>query len=97
MKKDQNNRLVPPGPLFSWLAKENLKFGHNLYLCFPIASNFTDLPSTSLYVIITFTNPVDISEKIYNLNILCIQQYSIIKSIQQYFATPVGIAYAIAH
>ena len=29
MKKDQNNHLVPPGPLFSWLAKENLKFGHN--------------------------------------------------------------------
>ena len=62
VRKDQNNHLVPPGPLFSWLAKENLKFGHNLSM-FPIASNFTDLPSTSLYIIITFTKPLDMLEK----------------------------------
>ena len=36
VKKDQNNRLVPLGPLFSWLAKENLKFGHYFNLCFPL-------------------------------------------------------------
>ena len=63
MRKDQNNHLVPLGPLFSWLAKGNLKFGHSLYLMFPNASNFTDLPSTSLYIMITFTNPVDMLEK----------------------------------
>ena len=59
VKKDQNDHLVPPGPLFSWLAKENLKF----LSMFPIASNFTDLPSTSLYIIITFTKPLDMLEK----------------------------------
>ena len=63
MRKDQNNYLVPPGPPFSWLAKENLKFGHNLYLCFPMLLIFTDLPSTSLHIMITFTNPVDMLEK----------------------------------
>ena len=46
VKKDQNNHLVPLGLLFPWLARESLKFGHNLYFISPIASNFTDRPST---------------------------------------------------
>ena len=36
VKKDQNNRSVPLEPPSSWLAKESLKFGHSLYLCFPL-------------------------------------------------------------
>ena len=63
VKRVQNNRLVPLGLLFSWLAKESLKCGHSLYLFLPTASSFTDRPSAFLYMIMTFTYPLFISEK----------------------------------
>ena len=63
MRKDQNNHLVPLGPPFSWLAKENLKFIHNLYLCSPMLLISLTFPPHPLYIMITFTNPADMSER----------------------------------